>query len=200
MYVRLFAIGFILVSVFGCVRTGRWSDERAVIVFQDADWWRLLVITVMSGEVCCWFEACGNLVGVLVLRKMLFEFNTRDSMIFPLWSLMGENQAFEWALISPVIIEFGSRRIGLRQLLISWSSVWSFDLYMFDLVFCLYCLIVVLAHVTWIRWGVEWLHSMEDCVLRCFFIEKRFITCRTFFICGLWVCGLSWVCLWLCAI
>jgi hypothetical protein len=41
------------------------------------------VTVEISGEVGCWFLACGSLVGVSSFRKMCEEFVTRSVMMSP---------------------------------------------------------------------------------------------------------------------
>ena len=54
------------------------------------NWCKLLLTEVTLGEVDCWFRCGGTLVGVLVLRVMWLELDSRSSMSNPRWSVRGE--------------------------------------------------------------------------------------------------------------
>lgn len=87
---------------------GRWSEGRVQVVVHVVCWNRLLEMVVMSGEVDCWFGFGGTLVGVSWFSVRWFELVMRCSMVVPLWSVYGECHRLECALMSPVMIEFGS--------------------------------------------------------------------------------------------
>ena len=51
-----------------------------------------LCAMVISGDVGCWSDVVGFLVGVFVFRGRCVEFCMRSAMMLPLWSFVGENQ------------------------------------------------------------------------------------------------------------
>lgn len=89
-----------------CMWIGRWSDESASSVVHVVSWNKLLEISVMSGEVGCWFLAGGFRVGVFVLRDSRVDPWISSSRSSPRWSGLCECQRVEWALMSPVIMRF----------------------------------------------------------------------------------------------
>lgn len=87
----------------------------------------------MSGDVGCWSVWKGILVGVLVFRTSWFESIMSVFMVLPRWSgLPFEYHRGEWALKSPVSIEFGSAVRVFRQLVIVSSSIWRVSLVAFE--------------------------------------------------------------------
>ena len=51
------------------ISIGKWSELRAVSVFQVVLFAMFVVAVVMSGEVACW-SVCGFLVAVFVLSSL----------------------------------------------------------------------------------------------------------------------------------
>ena len=51
---------------------------------------RLFDIADTSGEVFCWLEAIGILVGLSVFSMIMFELVIRSAMVDPLWSSVFE--------------------------------------------------------------------------------------------------------------
>ena len=60
---------------------------------------------LISGEVCRWIAVDGVRVGVFRLRMLWSEPYIMEAKISPLWSVMGVNQRFECAFMSPAIKE-----------------------------------------------------------------------------------------------
>ena len=135
---------------------GKWSELRAVSMFQVILLAIVDVAAEMSGEVgCC--SVCGNLVWVLVFSSVCGEFCIRSEMRFPLWSFRGEYHVVECAFTSPIVMEFPSVSMWAKVLVISASSVaWSgsvvslggmYILIRCSVLFCDKCTLVICSSV-----------------------------------------------------
>ena len=84
---------------------------------------------VKSGEVACCLSRCigrGSLVGLFSLIMVKVESFMMLFMVIPLWSLLGENHVWWWALKSPVIMMLSRLSSWLNKvvvLLLSMSVV-----------------------------------------------------------------------------
>lgn len=110
------------------VMMGRWSDDKACMVFHDVLLYSVLDTEVMSGEVFCCSEVFGTLVGVLVFSVMWSELLMTSAMSWPLWSSVCEYQRLECAFTSPVRTESGMLVMYCMQCCMSVSIVlWCLD-------------------------------------------------------------------------
>ena len=102
---------------------GRWSEFKALSVWQVRLADIMVSAVVMSGEMGCWFGLNGSRVGVFWLRMMWFELRMSEVMSWSLWSVKGQCHVCEWALKSPVIMELGRLVRWMKRLVIKLSML-----------------------------------------------------------------------------